>query len=346
MAGVGIRLVADSCGIERCRSINTQTRKEIIMTANVETMFYRQETPWHGLGTRVEDYLNSADAIKAAELDWTVSKRETHFENNNGEQIMIPDHYAIVRDSDESVLGTVGKVWEPLQNTEAFDFTDALLTEGCDTLDPLALDGECPRYETAGSLKNGQMIWLLAKMPIEIRIQGEDAVDMFLLFSNGHDGKHAVQAAITPVRVVCQNTLNLAMATTKQKFSIRHSSQMKDKIEAARLALGMTFAYAHEFEDMANRLAEIDVTLDGFKRLATHLSPSEDIQNRIVEKWQTSNTLTDEQRKTGWGAVNAVGEYFQWGRNPYKGAESRFANDMFGDSAVARDKAVRLLLAR
>lgn len=314
------------------------------MTANVETMFYRQETPWHGLGTRVEDYLNSADAIKAAGLDWTVSKRETHFENANGEQVSIPDHYAIVRDTDETVLGTVGKVWTPLQNTEAFDFTDALLSEGCDNIDSLAKDGECPRYETAGSLKNGQMIWLLAKMPIEVLIQGQDVVEMFLLFSNGHDGKHAVQAAITPVRVVCQNTLNLAMSTTKQKFSIRHSSQMKDKIEAARLALGMTFAYAHEFEDTANKLAEIEVTLEGFKKLAVALSPSEDIQNRIVDKWQHSNTLTDAQKHTGWGAVNAVGEYFQWSRAPYKGAESRFANDMFGDSAVARNKAVSLLL--
>ena len=315
------------------------------MTANVETMFYRQTTPWHGLGTRVEDYLTSAEAIKAAKLDWTVSKRETHFENAAGEQISIPDHYAIVRDSDETVLGTVGKVWEPLQNTEAFDFTDAILEEGCTSAD-LLFTGECPRYETAGSLKNGQMIWLLAKMPIEIRVNGEDAVDMFLLFSNGHDGKHAVQAAITPVRVVCQNTLNLAMRQTKQKFSVRHSSQMKDKIEAARIALGLTFAYAHEFEDMANRLAEVDVTLEGFKRLAVELSPSEDIQNRIVDQWKNSHTLTDAQKHTGWGAVNAVGEYFQWGRNPYKGAESRFANDMFGDSQTARDKAVKLLLNR
>src|SRR5205085_9327249 len=176
---------------------------------------------------------------------------------------------------------------------------DSILTEGCDSSDSLALFGECPRYETAGSLKNGQMIWLLAKMPIEIKVQGEDAVNMFLLFSNGHDGKHAVQAAITPVRVVCQNTLNLAMSTTKQKFSVRHSSQMKDKIEAARLALGLTFAYAHEFEDTANKLAEIEVNLDGFKRLAKALSPSEDIQNRIVDQWQTSGTLSAAQKATG-----------------------------------------------
>jgi len=315
------------------------------MSANVETMFYRLTTPWHGLGTKVDDYLNSADAIKAAGLDWTVSKREMSFENAIGENIMVPDKYAIVRDTDETVLGTVGKVWKPLQNNEAFDFTDALLTEGCDNLDSLSIEDECPRYETAGSLANGSHIWLLAKMPIEVKVNGYDAVDMFLLFSNGHDGKHAVQAAITPVRVVCQNTLNLAMATTKQKFSIRHSGQMKDKIEAARLALGMTFAYAHEFEDIANQLAAVDVTLDGFKRLAVELAPtSEDIQNRIVDSYVHTKTLTDEQKLTGWGAVNAVGEYFAWGRNPYKGAESRFTNDMFGDSENARNKAVKLLL--
>lgn len=317
------------------------------MSANVETMFYRSTPPWHGLGTRVEDYLNSADAIKAAGLDWTVSKRPLSFENTIGESINIPDAYAVIRDSDETVLAPhVGKVWTPLQNVEAFDFTDAILTESCDSLDSLYTGG-CAHYETAGSLKSGAHIWLLAKIPAQIMVQGNDAIDLFLLFSNGHDGKHSVTAAITPVRVVCQNTLNLALKDTKQKFSIRHSSQMKDKIEAARLALGMTFAYAHEFEDTANRLAEIDVTLEGFKRLAVALEPkSESIQNRLVASWEDTQTLTSDMKATGWGAVNAIGEYYQWDRRPYGGNESRFANDMFGDSAVARDKAVRLLLNR
>jgi len=162
------------------------------MAANVETMFYVREAPWHGLGKRVEHALSSDSALQEAGLDWKVTQRSLLTDN----LIEIPGFKANIRETDQQLLGIVTDRYSIVQNQEAFGFTDQLLGEGV-------------RYETAGSLQNGKKVWLLARLPDNYMILG-DRVSPYMVFSNSHDGSGSIKVAMTPIRVVCQNTLNLA----------------------------------------------------------------------------------------------------------------------------------------
>ena len=183
------------------------------MPALVESLFYTRTEPWHGLGTRVEESPTSADAIRLAGLDWKVVQKKVYSEDG----IKIDGYTANVRDKDGKALGIVGSRYSIVQNEDAFRFTDALLGEGV-------------TYETAGSLKEGKVIWLLAKLPNKYEILG-DAVDPYIVFTNTHDGSGAVRVAMTPVRVVCNNTLNMALSTAKRTWSARHTGNIDNKLD-------------------------------------------------------------------------------------------------------------------
>ena len=171
------------------------------MAANVETMFYTRVAPWHGLGIRVESALSSQEALQASGLDWNVVQRPIM----TSAYEPIPGYKANIRDIDNKILGVVSDRYRVVQNAEAFAFTDALLGEGV-------------KYETAGSLQEGRRIWLLAKLPDKYIIEGEQ-IEPYLVFSSSHDGSGAIKVAMTPVRVVCQNTLNMALSSAKRIWS-------------------------------------------------------------------------------------------------------------------------------
>lgn len=206
----------------------TGKRKERkTMAANVETMFYTRETPWHGLGTKVASAPTSDDALRLAELDWKVLQESIYTEYEE----KIEGFKANVRDSDRKVLGVVTDRYKIIQNGEAFAFTDSLLGEGV-------------RYETAGSLMGGRKVWLLAHMPHEYIISGE-RISPYLVFSNTHDGSGAIRVALTPIRVVCSNTLNLALTTAKRSWSMVHTGNIKDRLKEA----GDTLFLAEKYMD-------------------------------------------------------------------------------------------------
>lgn len=188
------------------------------MSTNVETMMYTRETPFHGLGTRVEEAPNSREALHLAGLDWTVDSRPVYDELIRE----IPGYKANVRSSDNKTLGIVTNRYKIVQNTEAFEFTDNLI-------------GGDVHYETAGSLQGGKRIWLLAKLPSKIIVG--DEVEPYLCFTNSHDGTGAIRACMTPVRVVCNNTLNLALATAKRQWSTKHVGDIEAKMAEARSVL-------------------------------------------------------------------------------------------------------------
>lgn len=209
------------------------------MAAEVETMFCTREKPWHGLGTRVEEAPSSADALRLAGLDWQVVQQPIYTEGKE----LISGYKANVRDSDRKVLGVVSERYRIIQNEEAFSFTDALLGQGV-------------RYETAGSLQEGRKVWLLARLPREYIMSGEH-ISPYLVFSNTHDGSGAVKVALTPVRVVCNNTLNLALDTAKRSWSMIHTGNIRDKIKEAEDTLFRAEKYMErlgkEFEDLRGR---------------------------------------------------------------------------------------------
>ena len=206
------------------------------MAANVETMFYTREKPWHGLGTKVEEAPTSTDALRLAGLDWQVIQEPIY--TDTGERIS--GYKANVRDSDRKVLGVVTDRYKIIQNQEAFAFTDALLGEGV-------------RYETAGALQDGKKVWLLARLPREYIISGE-RISPYLVFSNTHDGSGAVKVALTPIRVVCNNTLNLALNTASRSWSMIHTGNIKNKVWEAKNTLFMAEEYMEklgkEFENL------------------------------------------------------------------------------------------------
>ena len=198
------------------------------MSANVESMFYVRETPWHGLGTKVMEAPDSEGALVAAGLNWNVIQ-EPIFTGGNEP---IRGYKANIRDSDRRVLGVVTDRYKVIQNHEAFAFTDELLGQGV-------------RYETAGSLQDGKKVWLLAHMPHEYIISGE-RISPYLLFSNTHDGSGAIKVALTPIRVVCNNTLNLALSTAKRSWSMVHTGDIRSKMQEARDTLFMAERYMDE----------------------------------------------------------------------------------------------------
>lgn len=198
------------------------------MSANVESMFYVRETPWHGLGTKVMEAPDSEGALIAAGLNWNVIQEPIF----TGENEPIRGYKANIRDSDRRVLGVVTDRYKVIQNHEAFAFTDELLGQGV-------------RYETAGSLQDGKKVWLLAHMPHEYIISGE-RISPYLLFSNTHDGSGAIKVALTPIRVVCNNTLNLALSTAKRSWSMVHTGDIRSKMQEARDTLFMAERYMDE----------------------------------------------------------------------------------------------------
>ena len=206
------------------------------MAANVESMFYTRTKPRHGLGVQVQEAPESKDALRLAGLDWKVYQREVYTDSG----IRIDGYRANVRNTDNRVLGVVTERYKIVQNEEAFAFTDALLGKGV-------------RYETAGSLQDGRKVWLLARLPKEYIISGEQ-ISPYLVFSNSHDGSAAVRVAVTPIRVVCNNTLNLALSTAKRSWAMVHTGNIKGKIHEAQETLLMAETYMNklgkEFETL------------------------------------------------------------------------------------------------
>ena len=227
------------------------------MAANVETMFYTREKPWHGLGTRVEVAPTSADALKMAGLDWEVLQESIYTDAGD----KIAGYKANVRSTDKKVLGVVTDRYKVIQNAEAFEFTDTLLGNGV-------------RYETAGSLAEGKKVWLLARLPREYIIGGE-RISPYLVFSNTHDGSGAVKVAVTPIRVVCNNTLNLALDTAKRSWSMVHTGDIKGKIQEAKDTLFMAEEYMDNLGREFERLRKVQMTDEQVKEFIELLLPLE-----------------------------------------------------------------------
>ena len=236
------------------------------MSANVETMFYVRNVPWHGLGTRVMEAPASSEALKLAGLDWKVLQEPVYTENGE----LIRGYKANVRDTDRKVLGVVTDRYKVVQNQDAFAFTDALLGQGV-------------RYETAGSLMGGKKVWLLAHMPREYIISGE-RISPYLVFSNTHDGSGAVKVAVTPIRVVCSNTLNLALASAKRSWSMVHTGDIKSKLGDAKKTLFLADAYMESLGKEFEVLQRQEMTEKKVREYISQLLPADE-------------NATDQQKK-------------------------------------------------
>lgn len=268
-----------------------------------DTMMYVRNMPWSGLGTEVKEAPTSADAIKLAGLDWEVEGRPIY--DDKGREI--PGFIANTRTDNDEVLGMVTKRYQLVQNHEAFAFTDELLKNP---------DVEV-KYETAGCFKGGKQVWLLARMP-EQEILG-DEVDPYVCFMNTHDGSGSIKICMTNVRVVCSNTLNLALRTAKRSWTTKHVGDITFKLEEARNTLGMAKLYMDKFAEEADRLANEKISDVEFEQMIDVLFPItpemterkvENIKN-IKENLFFCYDMEDIKKFKGtkYGVINAVSDF-------------------------------------
>ncbi len=309
------------------------------MAHMIETMFSVREKPWHGLGTIVTEAPASAEALKLAGLDWEVVQEPVYTGCNE----MVKGYKANVRSSDRRVLGVVSDRYKVVQNTDAFSFTDELLGKGV-------------KYETAGSLQEGRKVWLLARLPKEYVIAGE-RISSYLVFSNTHDGSGSVKVAVTPVRVVCNNTLNLALETAKRSFSMIHTGNIHDKIQEAKDTLFMAENYMDNLGIEFEQLRRQKMTDAQVKEYIELLLPMEKEPTPIQSKNILKLRRDMEQRyyeapdlqKVGNNAyrfINAVSDFATHSRPlrmtaNYK--ENVFARTIDGNPLI--DKAYQLVKA-
>lgn len=311
------------------------------MAANVESMFFvGRQVPWHGLGRSVKEAPGSKEALIAAGLDWDVYQEPLYTESG----ILVPDMYANIRSTDKKVLGAVGKKYAIVQNRDAFAFTDDMLGEGV-------------KYETAGSLSGGKVVWLLARLPEKYKVGG-DATDTWLCFSTSHDGSSAVHVAVVPVRVVCQNTLNLALRRAKRSWTTRHTGDIAAKVEDAKNSLFMAETYMKELQEEAVRLKDIKIESFVIKDLAAQLFPYGDkptdrkientdrVRNELFERWRSAPDLAGMPHDA-FRAINAVSDLATHSvplRKTEAFEESRFSKTVLSGNSLM-DKAMEILMA-
>lgn len=307
------------------------------MSANVETMFYTREKPWHGLGTEVQEAPTSTDALRLAGLDWRVDSRKIQVCGG----AKIENYKANVRSSDGAILGVVTDRYRIVQNEEAFAFTDSLIGEGV-------------TYETAGSLCGGKKIWLLAKMP-ETQIVG-DAVEPYLCFTNTHDGSGAIRVCMTPIRVVCNNTLNLALSQAKRAWSVRHTGDIQTKLHEARMCLDLADQYMGALAIQADQLANTTVTDEKIREILNEMFPiTEEMSDRekrnaqkVKDEFMVCYFAPDilKFKGTAWGALNAMSDMVS--HNAPRRQTANYRENNWGrimDGHVMMDKMTSLLAA-
>lgn len=264
----------------------------------VETMAYAGETPWHGLGVPVHNDLTPAQMLEKAGLDWTVEKVPTFCEFKD--ELIPTDDYALVRSSDSKVLTTVSGDWEPIQNHEAFEFFNDFVMAG---------DME---MHTAGSLDGGRSVWALAKIKESFEIVGGDRVEPYLLFSNPHTYGKCVDIRFTGIRVVCNNTLTVALnGTTDMMVRLNHRN--KFDAESVKYTLGMASKRMGTYVDVAKYLTTKRITDDTVKNYFRTVFPSmvKDDTDYLDRPLSRPASMALEVLETQPGAEYGAGSWWQ-----------------------------------
>ena len=307
-----------------------------------------REPAWHNLGTVFDTEKNTNEMLVAANLNnWNVRLEDLEIPSS---LVSDKSYQYVVRTNptdktQTDVLGIVGERYVPLQNEDLFSFGDNILDGG-------------GRWETAGSIRGGRVVFGSLALERETVLDPNgvaDVVKTYLLINTSHDGSIAIQASITPVRVVCANTLNVALNRTrkkdgvKQSFKIRHTQTAEGKITIARQALGMANSYMDEFDKMAHAMIAKEISAKDFNDIILAAYPKPDLDTKgAVKKWENkvdmiNDIYTGEYNGmisgNAWGAFNALTERLDWYRSARGGnSESMFAAASGFDPAINAEK--------
>lgn len=308
-------------------------------------MAYCRDVPWHKLGKKVSEGVTAEQMIREAGLDWEVDLRPARGAreiNRKGEF----SRYEVVRlprpnkQEAEVLLGLVGRRYQPLQNSEAFEFFDPIV-------------GETKAYfETAGALGEGEKIWVMAKMPEVMEIVPGDECMKYLLLSNTHSGEGSVIVKFTSVRVVCQNTLMMAMADGQKAYRVRHSKNMQFRLEELADFLAITQEVFLKAETLFKRLAQVQMNRSRLKEYFGAVFPLSEAQKKNPEeppRWKNLREAYERQRDlqlpgvcgTLWAAYNAI-TYFEDYKQPQQDEQpdQRLQRVWFGGGADVKLKAL------
>jgi phage/plasmid-like protein (TIGR03299 family) len=317
-----------------------------IATTNDKPAFaYFGEEPWHKLGQKLDAPATAEEAITAAGLNYDVTLTPV----STVDGMMVPKTRAVVRYDNQTVLGIVSDRYVPVQNKQAFGFLDAVVADGC------------LRYHTAGALGQGERVFLLAKLPGHIRVkQSDDLVNKFLLLSNAHDGSAALRVLFTPVRVVCQNTLSMALRKgLNEGISIRHNGNLQAKIGEAQRVLGLVTTFYDDAQAKIDRLASVQPTPAQLKLYFEKLypDPEDGIDASRAKKTRDELLRLFEQgighdmpgiRNTLWTAYNAVTEFVDHrtfrGKTEIDRETNRLKNIWWGPAAKIKEQAWEMAL--
>lgn len=328
------------------------------MPANINSIMYYGEKPWHGIGTELDHPATAAEAIKAAKLDWEVKAfpvfagiPDISDNSKINEFIPVKDTKATIRLDTKDILGIVGRLYTPIQNIDAFSFFDSVVGEG------KAI------YHVSGVLGKGETIWILAKMPGEIRIlQTDDIVEKYLLLTNSHNGRSTMKMFFSPIRVVCENTLSVANSEIKQSggnvVRIKHLPGVYEKVEAARVILGLVDKTYGELQRDYNKLASYPVNDEWLKIYIKALIPAKDerdvstrttnIRNEVLSCFESESNSLAGIKGSAWAAYNAASEWVDhfstYSKEKKKDTTTRLASIWLGRGAELKKTAFNLAL--
>jgi len=303
----------------------------------VESMVYVGKEPWHGLGKKIPEgkSLSIGEAIVAAGLNWDVELRPLYTQNGS-KLVSIRDRYAVCRQKDGATLGVVGPDYTPLQNKEAFAWFQPFLDTGDVTI------------ETAGSLKEGGIVWVLARIGTEeLHVSEKDRIAHYVLLSNSHDGSLSVRVGFTPVRVVCHNTLSLAHESQASKLlRVKHTARVVENLEHIRQIMDLAHKEFYATIEQYRVLREIEISRNDLERYVRIVFDLPEIGGKElipnVAYLMECGRGSKEAGKTYWGAYNAVTEYLNYFRG--KTQDNRLSSLWFGDSSVVNKKALHVAI--
>lgn len=305
---------------------------------NEGRMFYVGEKPWHGIGKELANPATAAEAIAAAQLDYQIDLLDVFTSNGN----QAYGHKAAVRKDTGRVLGVVGDRYRIIQNREAFSFFDNIVGEG------QAI------YHTAGALGQGERIWILAKLPKDIILLREDVVEKYMVLTNSHDGTSALRAYFTPVRVVCQNTLNASLKDAGAGITIRHTGNLGSKVDEARRVLGITVSFYTQWEAIANQLIDVKLNVEQaeayFNKVVFGGKKVDEEATQLINRRNEMLNLFDsgkgQQIKgmehslwTAWNAVTEYSDHYRSVRGTSEDPSLRLKDAWFGTGAKMKEVA-------
>ncbi len=311
----------------------------MMISEESRTRFAQRSAPWSGLGTDVRDAADSASVLEKSGLDWLVYQSQVFTDSGK----TIQGFRANIRDVDSAILGIVSDKYQIIQNEEAFAFTNNLVGEGI-------------TFETAGSYQGGRRTWIIARMPKDYLAAG-DEISPYILFMNSHDGSCSVKVAMTPIRVACQNTLNLALSKASRIWSTRHTESVMMRMDEARNTIFMAENYMAELKKELENLCSIPLTntkaieyIDSFFPLNSDMSQVQKknamtMRDKLIECYFEAPDLEDAGRNA-YRFINAVSDFVTHSepiRKTKNYRENLFMNTAEGNPMI--DRAYRMMLA-